>query len=546
LVPACAGTTQLPEHTPDEFTKTHQMHSEPQIELKITQAAQQRQWQAFGLVMLALVGVFAVFWPTVRSMIDIWSRSDTFAHGWLVIPAFVWFVWERRGWLASIALRPFWPGLVAVMAGGFVWLVSNSAGVAVIQQLAVVGLVAACIVTVFGWRLGWELAFPLAFLFFAVPMGEALIPPMMELTADFTVGALRLTGIPVYREGLFFVIPSGNWSIVEGCSGLRYLIASVTVGCVFAYLYYRSPWRRLAFIAASIAVPIVANWVRAYIIVMLGHLSGNKIAAGADHLVYGWVFFGFVMLLLFWIGARWREDGETPVPGGRSKVAVGGAAGASLPSVGVAAVITLLAVSAWPAWASYLDRLADADTRVIQLAAPDDAGGWQRQSEQATDWRPRYTGATASLFETYGRGEQQVALYLAVYRNQRQGSELINTDNRIVEMWHPVWGNLGASHRSEAVGGTTLPLRRTLLRSATQRLVIWEWFVVSGQDVANPYLAKMLQARDKMLGRGDDGIAIIVAAPYAESPAAAEQTLRDFIAAMRPSIDAATAKALGK
>ena len=522
------------------------MHSEPQVELSITQAAQQRQWQAFGLVMLTVAAVFAVFWPTVHAMAEIWDRSDTFKHGWLVVPAFVWFAWERRRCLATIPLRPFWPGLIVVAAGGLGWLIANAAGVAVVEQLAVIGLVTACIVTVFGWRFGWELAFPLAFLFFAVPMGEALIPPMMEMTADFTVGALRLTGIPVYREGLFFVIPSGNWSIVEGCSGLRYLIASVTVGCVFAYLYYRSLWRRLAFIAASIAVPIVANWLRAYIIVMLGHLSGNKIAAGADHLIYGWVFFGFVMLLLFWIGARWRED-DAPTPAdpqaGTSNIAL---PGAGLRPVGVAALATLLVVAAWPAWAAYLDHRASSDTHVIALAAPEDAGGWQRQVEQATEWRPRYLGARASVFETYARGGQQVVLYLAVYRNQKNGGEMVNSDNRMAEMWHPVWFNSEASRRSEAIDTSTLPLRRSLLRSPGQRLVVWDWFVVSGQDVANPYLAKLLQARSQIIGRGDDGVAIIVAAPYAENLPGAEQALRDFIAAMRPSIDAAVARALGK
>jgi exosortase A len=522
------------------------MHAELQLELKIAQAAQQRQWRAFGSVMLALAAVFAVFWPTVAAMAEIWNRSETFTHGWLVVPAFVWFAWERRHRLATVPLQPFWPGLIAVAVGGFGWLAANAAGVAVVEQLAVIGLVSACVVTVFGWRFGWELAFPLAFLFFAVPMGEALIPPMMEMTADFTVGALRLTGIPVYREGLFFVIPSGNWSIVEGCSGLRYLIASVTVGCVFAYLYYRSLWRRLAFIAASIAVPIVANWLRAYIIVMLGHLSGNKIAAGADHLIYGWVFFGFVMLLLFWIGAKWRED-EAPVPAdphaGSSNIAL---PGVGLRRIGGAALATLLVVAAWPAWAAYLQHRADSDPRVVQLTAPQDAGGWLRQGEQATEWRPSYKGAAASVFETYAKGGQQVALYVAVYRNQKQGAELINSQNVMIHQKHEVWSNVGETRRAEAIGEAAVPLRQTLLRSAGQRLLIWDWFSISGQDVVNPYKAKLIQARDRILGRGDDGVAIVVAAPYADTPAAAEQALRDFIATMRPSIDAATAKALGQ
>jgi exosortase A len=489
----------------------------------------------------------AVFWPTVQGMIAIWNQSGHFTHCWLVIPAVVWFTLERRQRLAAIALQPFWPGLLAVAAGGFVWLAGNVAGVAVVEQLAVIGLVAACICTVFGWRFAWELAFPLAFLFFAVPMGEALVPLMMKMTGDFTVGALRLTGIPVYREGMYFVIPSGNWSIVEACSGLRYLIASVTVGCVFAYLYYRSPWRRLAFVAASIVVPVIANWLRAYIIVMLGHLSGNRIATGVDHLIYGWVFFGFVMLLLFWVGSRWREDEvSTPAdpPADGSSIAL---PGLGLRQIGGAALATLLIVAAWPAWSAYLTHRAESDGRIVQLTAPLDDRGWQRQAEQVTEWRPEYKGAAASIFETYAKNGQQVALFVAVYRNQKQGAELISSINYLINQNHPVWRKIGESYRRESGGRqASLPLRQTLLRGSGQTLLIWDWFVVSGRDVVNPYMAKLLQARDLILGRGDDAVTIIVAAPYVETTAAAEQALRDFIGAMRPSIDAATAKALGE
>ena len=83
--------------------------------------------------------------------------------------------------------------------------------------------------------------------------------------------------------------------MVEACSGLRYLIASLMIGVLYAAISYRSAWRRAAFIAASILVPLLANWLRAYMIVMLGHLSNNTIAVGVDHLIYGWLFFGIVM-----------------------------------------------------------------------------------------------------------------------------------------------------------------------------------------------------------------------------------------------------------
>ena len=115
---------------------------------------------------------------------------------------------------------------------------------------------------ILGHEMGRLLAFPLGFLFFAVPMGEALIPPMMEFTATSTVWMIQQTGIPVFREGLYFTLPSGNWSVVEACSGVRYIIASVTLGVLYAYMTYRSFWRRGLFVLASIIMPIFANSAR--------------------------------------------------------------------------------------------------------------------------------------------------------------------------------------------------------------------------------------------------------------------------------------------
>src|SRR5258706_16017176 len=144
------------------------------------------------------------------------------------------------------------------------------------------------VLAIWGREVAGAIGFPLGFLVLGVPMGEGLIPPMMDWTADFTVRALQFSGIPVFREGLFFTIPSGNWSVVEGCSGVRYLIASLTVGVLFAYLSYRRTWKRLLFAAMSIVVPIIANGMRAYLIVMIAHLSNNQLAHGVDHFIYGW------------------------------------------------------------------------------------------------------------------------------------------------------------------------------------------------------------------------------------------------------------------
>ena len=223
---------------------------------------------------------------------------------------------------------------------------------------------------VVGLAMARVVAFPLAFLLFAVPAGEFLLPTLIDWTADFTVAALRLSGVPVYREANHFIIPSGAWSVVEACSGLRYLIASVMIGVIYGVVSYRSPWRRAAFIAASIVVPIIANWLRAYLIVMLGHLSDNRLAVGVDHLIYGWLFFGVVMGLLFWIGSFWSEPPlDVPVVAAARKPTDRPVQASRF---FVAALIAIAIAGIWRPLFAAIERPASVVPAVIApLAAPD-------------------------------------------------------------------------------------------------------------------------------------------------------------------------------
>ncbi len=195
---------------------------------------------ALALVLSSIFWLFAWYFETLRVMIGIWERSETFTHGFIIAPISAWLIWKRRHELATLDLRPNLLVLPLLALAGFVWLLGEFASVGVVQQFAVVAMIPLLVWTILGNRIFLALAFPLFFLIFAVPFGEFLLPPMMEHTASFVIAALRFSGIPVYREGLFFTIPTGSWSIVEACGGLRYLIASLTLGLLYAYLTYRT------------------------------------------------------------------------------------------------------------------------------------------------------------------------------------------------------------------------------------------------------------------------------------------------------------------
>src|SRR5205085_9364279 len=124
------------------------------------------QAAAIGAVALFACVVVALYWRTSASIVAIWLRSETFTHGYVVVPIALWLVWRRRDALAQIPAQPWWPPLAVVAAAGALWLVASAADTLGVKQFALVFMIQAGIVAIVGRKLSRALAFPLAFLIF--------------------------------------------------------------------------------------------------------------------------------------------------------------------------------------------------------------------------------------------------------------------------------------------------------------------------------------------------------------------------------------------
>jgi exosortase/archaeosortase family protein len=251
-------------------------------------------------------------------MVEIWNRSETFAHAWVVPPISAWLVWRSgRSCCDGAAPGALW--LLALLPLGLLWLLGDLAAANAPLQFALLGMGVVLVPALLGTAVAGRMAFPLGFLFFAVPFGDFLTPWLMERPTSPSSRCARHPGVPrrpavhhpvgllVRRAGLQrHPLPDG---LGHGGHAVR-----------LPELPLRS--KRWAFVGVAIVTPLVANWLRAYIIVMLGHLSGNKLAVGVDHMIYGWVFFGIIMLAMFMIGARWADPDPEPTsaaPPGRAR-----------------------------------------------------------------------------------------------------------------------------------------------------------------------------------------------------------------------------------
>ena len=86
-----------------------------------------------------------------------------------------------------------------MVANGLLWRLGELADIDLLRQLTAFAGLPLLIWCCFGNRVARILAFPLAYLIFAVPMGEGLVPWLQQVTAHISVFALKISGIPVYR-----------------------------------------------------------------------------------------------------------------------------------------------------------------------------------------------------------------------------------------------------------------------------------------------------------------------------------------------------------
>ena len=496
---------------------------------------------ALTLSVLLLALTVVAYWDTASAIVLIWMRSETFTHGFLVPPITAWLIWRQRESLSALSPEPNVWALLALAGAALAWLLGDLAAVNALAQLSFVAMLVLLVPAILGQVVTRAIIFPLGFLFFAVPIGEFAMPQLMEWTADFTVLALRLSGIPVYREGLQFVIPSGNWSVVEACSGVRYLIASVTVGTLFAYLNYQSTKRRVLFVIVSFLVPVLANWLRAYIIVMLGHFSGNKLATGVDHLVYGWLFFGIVIMLMFMIGARWAEPAQV-------RPAVVGSHFGSLDASSTARLwanaLCFAALVGLPHLALWKMESGQARTP-SPLIEPGVLGAdWQRVANGDLNFKPAFQNPSSEINTTFSSQGKQVGLYLAHYHNQDYNRKLVSSANSLIGGKEPQWVVARSAKQAVDLGATQEAWRTTELRalasagqSADIRLEVWQIYWINGTLTASDYLAKVYSAVYRLLGRGDDS-AVIVVYTVKGQPGAAQATLQNFLATNYQQINA--------
>ena len=449
-------------------------------------------------VLLGMAAVLLVHGATIAHALVLTDAGaqDQLSIGILAPCASAWLIWDRRGRLAAVALRPWWPALLAVAFASAAWALGALVGINLLCQLSVVALLPALAAAIMGRAAARILLFPLLFLLFTVDVYSLLIPVLMELTAHLGVAALQATGVPATLAGLTINAPFGRWQVIEGCSGLDYLLIYAMAATLFAAAAFRALLARVAYVGAAVLAAILANGLRAWAIVYVAYLRG-----GFDdgHDLIGWLAFALGFALLFALGFRLSRSrhgavciGDLGAAGPQGPVPLRPDAGEFRAGLR-AALAALVLVAAAPAALAALDRAA---AQAPQTACTLVAAGVADAPGAVLHYRaacggPAGAGRSLDLAKTLLRDAAPDAVLVSGRR----------------EVLVPGEG-AGPGRKIEAATLTTLP---TPAEPVSRRLTYWYEVGPEGRStyVSSRLGLKWSLARERLAGR--DGRVIVFA-----------------------------------
>lgn len=275
---------------------------------------------AVPLVLIAVC--FLIYAPVLYYMGLHWNIDPDYSHGFLIVPLAIYFALERRRELAVAPVAGSWLGLVPLALGIAALAVGRLGAVLTLMRGGFVLTLIGLVLLLLGRRYFSLLAFPLLFLFLMVPLPQTVVNviafPLQLTAAQAAVESLHWLHIPALLEGNIIHLADAQLFVDEACSGLRSLMALITLGVVFAYFFRSVMWERALLVASAIPIAIFVNAVRVALTGILTHAYGEEMATGALHEFQGMITFGIAFLLLMFEArlidllrpSRWQTQGQ--------------------------------------------------------------------------------------------------------------------------------------------------------------------------------------------------------------------------------------------
>lgn len=490
--------------------------------------------QGTGPLLLALLAVLAAHAGTMAALTRQWWAYLN--HGFVLVALVTWLVWRDRRALATLA-EPWRPAAFVVAGASLVWFLGSVAGIQLFEQAALLAVLGGWALGVLGLGCRDRLLVLAAYLALALPAWGLLNGPLQLITVAANSVLLPIAGLEAKISGTFIAIPEGTFEVAQGCSGLNYFLSGLTIGVVYQEitpLTARGRWLAVSLVAG---LSLLSNWVRVFLLILVGHVTNMQSPLVRDHVWFGWVIFAVMVGLFLWLSryieARYlapRAQASSLEPAPRTPVPAGSPAATRnlwlVTALGLIGPLALTAMQRLP--------LAPSPAEIAGLSGTDT---WQRRevvprtplapgdTMVPVPWAPLFTGADRHVTERWDRAGTTVQVDRLMFTGRDQRHKLIASENVIARDRQLV----GDRTMGLSEGTRVRSLRQAVVRvDSTQVRAVLYWYRVGSTSTGVPMVARLLQIPSSLLRRAPSEL-VAVSAPCVEQCDAAFESLRDFV-----------------
>jgi len=264
----------------------------------ITPNNSQKYYWFVKLAPVALVLLSAAFYfETTSALYFRWIKWDEgLSHGLIIIGLFLYFLFISSPLNATkdhTFIRLLF--LTALGISSLAWYLANLINLYIIEQLSLLAIIIFLLASVFGFHALRQNFKLLLFPIFAIPVWDQLTDPLVNLSGLVVGKLVRLIELPAVIDSNSIFIPYGEIVIADGCSGLRYLTISLAIAYIISYLNGYSLKKLTASLIIATLIGLMANWLRIFILVIVGYETQMESSLMSDHEYFGWALFAMIL-----------------------------------------------------------------------------------------------------------------------------------------------------------------------------------------------------------------------------------------------------------
>jgi len=274
-----------------------------------------------SLGLLYLLGIFGLviylFFPTLREIALICWNDDDYSHGTILPLVSLYMLWDKKEIIAAkiksvssadeikkdTTIMTPW---ILLILGLFLFFFGQASQINFTSWIAFFMVITGCLYLTLGKVTATSLIFPIGLLFMAKPLPDSMVVklfwPLQVLAAQVSTATLKLFKVPVHLSGNIIEIPAMKLLVEEACSGMRSVMAMLTLALIVIYFLEMRILSKIAIVISSVLLAMILNVFRVASTGLLAHFFDPKTATGFFHTFSGMIVFVIGLPILYGIG----------------------------------------------------------------------------------------------------------------------------------------------------------------------------------------------------------------------------------------------------